>query len=186
LFPTVGRSDGVMVGLRGKMAKWLSPWTKIEAEAGPAIAVEDKPGTENEQTEKLTEWAQARLLRRLALMRSACGGKHRFDGPKKLALLRMLQQADQQGEVVVVVLPVSGVYTREFLNPSVTAEFEATLAAARQAVPRARWCRVDQIPQLNDDANFWDLVHLNQSGQQIATQAFLHDLGDSLAAANQR
>ena len=186
LFPTVGRSDGVMVGLRGKFAKWLSPWMRIEAEAGPAIGAGNNPGTENEHRDKLTEWTQARLLRRTALMRTACGGRHRFDGPKKLALLRMLEQAHRQGQVVVIVLPVSDIYAREFLSPQVTAQFEATLSTAQRAVPAARWFRLDQLSDLKSDNNFWDLVHLNVYGQQNATKAFLDQLDHTLSAINLR
>jgi hypothetical protein len=185
-FPTMGRSDGVMVGLRGKLAKLLSPWMKIETEAGPAIHTGNNEGTENAQTEKLTHWAQARTLRRIALMRSACGGKQRFDGPKKVALLRMLKQAHRQGDVVVIVLPVSNIYTREFLPSPVIAQFEASLSAARQAVPAARWFRLDQLPELNSDNNFWDLVHLNLYGQQIATKAFLEQLDQTLPSTQPR
>jgi hypothetical protein len=186
LFPTVGRSDGVMVGLRGKTAAWLSPWMTIEAEAGPAVGNGSSSGTENDQKEKLTEWTQARLLRRIALMRTACGAKQRFDGPKKLALLRMVEQAHRQGEVVVIVLPVSGIYAREFLSPPLTAQFEATLAAAERAVPEARWVRLDQVTGLNSDDHFWDLVHLNFYGQQIATKAFLDQLTPTLPAISSR
>lgn len=186
LFPAVGRSDGVMVGVRGKFAKWLSPWMNIEAEAGPAVGAGKNGGTENDQREKLTEWAQARLLRRIALMRTACGGRQRFNGPKKLALLRVLEQANRQGKVVVIVLPVSKIYTHEFLNPQVTAQFEASLSAAQRAVPTARWFRLDRLPDLNSDSNFWDLVHLNMYGQQIATNAFLDQLDHTLSPVNSR
>lgn len=180
LFPTVGRSDGVMVGLRGGFAKLLSPWIRIEAEPGPAIGAGNKGGTEDDEKERLTEWTQARTLRRIVLMRSACRGKQRFDGPKKLALLRMLEQAHRQGQVVVIVLPVSVIYTREFLSPQVTAQFEATLSAAQRAVPAARWFRLDQVAELKSDDKFWDLVHLNVFGQQIATKAFLDQLDHTL------
>lgn len=159
---------------------------KIEAEAGPAVGDGNAPGTENQHRDKFTEWTQAHVLRRIALMRTACGGKHRFDGPKKLALLRMLEQAHRQGDVVVIVLPVSGIYTREFLSPQVAAQFEATLSAARQAVPAARWFRLDQVAGLNSDDNFWDFVHLNVYGQQIATKAFLEQLADTLPAMSAR
>ena len=185
-FPTVGRSDGVMVGLRREFAKLVSPWMRIEAEAGPAVGAGNNGTAENDQREKLTEWTQARVLRRIALMRSAGGGKQRFNGPKKLALLRMLEQAHRQGEVLVLVLPVSGIYTREFLSPEVTAQFEATLSAAQRAVPVARWFRLDQVPGLDSDDNFWDLVHLNVYGQRIATKAFLDQLDHTLSAIGSR
>ena len=185
-FPTVGRSDGVMVGVRGKLARLLSPWTNIAPEAGPTIEAESNASAENDKKEKLTDWTQARVLRRIALMRSACGGKHRFDGPKKLALLRMLEQAQRQGTVIVTVLPVSNIYNEEFLTPEVAAQFEASLSAIERAVPAAKWFRLDQLPQLKSDEHFWDLVHLNVYGQRIATKAFLAQLDQTFSASSTR
>lgn len=173
-FPTVGRSDGVMVGIRERLAGLLKPWVPIEPETGPTVRSGD--GLEPVRVDKVSDWTPSRLLRRLALMRSACQGRQSFDGPKKLAFLRMLKQAHQQGRVIVIVLPVSPLYAREFLTTKVAAEFETTLTEAQRSVPEASWVHLEQFPDLNSNDHFWDLVHLNASGQQIATDAFLDQL----------
>jgi hypothetical protein len=173
LFPTLGRSDGVMVGLREKLGELLQPWIKIDYEAGPTVGSGPDATNEEVKTGKITEWSKARMLRRLTLMRSACQGKHTFDGPKKLALLRMLQRAHQQGRVVVAVLPVSPIYSGEFLTPEVSRQFEESLAELQRRVPEANWVHLEQLPALNSNQYFWDLVHMNADGQRIATEAFL-------------
>jgi hypothetical protein len=172
-FPTIGRSDGVMVGFRERLAELLKPWATINSEAGPSIASGNESGIEHFTTDKVTDWPRSRTLRRLALMRNACGGRHSFDGPKKLALLRMLQQAQNQGHVIVIVLPVSTIYAREFLTAEVLDQFEGAISEAQRAVPEAEWIRLDRLPSLNSDEYFWDFVHLNANGQRIATGAFL-------------
>ena len=109
-------------------------------------------------------------------MRVACQGRHSFDGPKNLAFLRMLRQGQQQGRVVVVVLPVSRAYSENFVNARVSGDFENALDNARRLIPNAQWVRLDQLPDLNSNDYFWDLVHMNTNGQQIATKALLSHL----------
>jgi hypothetical protein len=74
---------------------------------------------------------------------------------------------------VVVVLPVSPAYVKEFLTEDVNREFEKALAEARTSVPTAHWIRLDQMNELSSNEYFWDLVHMNSYGQKIATEAFL-------------
>jgi hypothetical protein len=176
LFPTLGRSDGVMVGIREKLSSLLRPWVKMDSESRPAVATGQNVTREEIKTEKLTDWSQSRLLRRLTLMRSACQGKSAFDGPKKLALLRMLAQAQRQGRVVVIVLPVSPLYASEFLKADGNRRFEETLSEIERANPKASWIHVEQLSTLDSNDYFWDLVHMNAAGQQIATDAFLSQL----------
>lgn len=109
-------------------------------------------------------------------MRSACEGRHTFNGPKKMALTRLVKRAEDQGPIIFVVVPVSPAYQKEFLTPEVMAEFETVLTELHQLCPRARLVRVDQIPAIRDDALFSDLVHLNIYGRQIATAAFFRQL----------
>ena len=175
-FPTLGRSDGVMVGIREKLSSLLRPWIKIDPESGPAVGAGQNITREEIRTERLTDWSQSRLLRRLTLMRSACQGKSAFDGPKKLALLRMVAQAQKQGRVVVIVLPVSPVYASEFLKPDENRELEETLGEIERANPKVAWVHLEQLPALNSNDYFWDLVHMNSRGRQIATDAFLGQL----------
>ena len=77
----------------------------------------------------------------------------------------------------MVVLPVSPAYAKEFLVSEASQSFESALTEARQAVPQARWIRLDRLESLNSDGYFWDLVHMNSYGQRIATEAFLGELG---------
>jgi len=44
----------------------------------------------------------------------------------------MLQQAEKQGSVVVVVLPVSPTYMKEFMTPEVTKRYQEALALAQK------------------------------------------------------
>jgi hypothetical protein len=176
IFPTAGRSGGVMVGVREKLYTMLGKNISTEAEAGPSLTFNQTGSAQDGKKEKISNWSQDRLLRRLASMRNGVQGKHVFKGPKQLALERMLHQAQEQGRVVVVVLPVSPAYSKEFLTPAVNREFEAALAEAKREVPQALWIRLDQLDKLNSNEFFWDLVHINSYGQKIATEAFMDQL----------
>jgi hypothetical protein len=94
-------------------------------------------------------------------------------------MMHLFQKALQQGEVTWVVLPQSPSYQKEFLNPAARNAFETELEYFQRQYPRARLIRLDGLPLLQDDAMFADLVHINRSGQQIATAAFLSQLGMS-------
>jgi hypothetical protein len=176
LFPTLGRSDGVMVGVREKLSELLRPWVKLDNEAGPTVGSGSDPASEEVKTGRVTDWSKARRLRRLTLMRSACQGKHTFEGSKKLAFLRMLQRARQQGRVVVAVLPVSPIYSEEFLAAGASEQFEKSLADLERRVPQAHWVHLETLPALNSNEYFWDFVHMNADGQRIATEAFLSNI----------
>ena len=88
----------------------------------------------------------------------------------------MMNHAKNRGRLVVVVLPVSPAYAKEFLTPAVEREFEIALAEVQRRASRAHWIRLDQLDELNSNENFWDLVHINVYGQKIATEAFLDQL----------
>jgi hypothetical protein len=178
LFPTAGRSQGVMGGLKEEVGKHLRGWAPADSEMGPTAPTFDNGVVDPRKKEKISAWQQGRLLQRLAKMKTACFGRHSFEGPKKLALLRILNQAQQQGRVFVVVLPVSPAYQKEFLTRETARAFETSLASLQKAVPQVTWVRLDQVPELNSDDNFWDVVHMNVFGQQIATDAFLRKVGD--------
>jgi hypothetical protein len=173
LFPTVGRADGVMTGLRDHLRDLLKSRIAIEAESGPTMATGKAAETKEYKKGTIRDWDAARMLRRLASMRAACQGSQVFDGPKNLAFNRMLLSAQQQGRVVVLILPVSPAYKREFVTPEVTGRFERALSEAQRQAPQASWVRLDNLAELNSNDYFWDLVHMNLSGQGIATKAFL-------------
>ena len=134
LFPTAGRSDGVMVGVREKVKNLVGAVFHMESEAGPRLALDENAPSQEYKKEKIGNWDPGRTLRRLAGMRSACEGIHTFNGPKRLAFLRMLRQGQEKGRVVVVVLPVSPIYTGEFLSSEVKLSFEEFLAGVQRSV----------------------------------------------------
>lgn len=173
LFPTAGRSDGVMVGFREKLKNLLRDVLPIQSEAGPTLALNESASTQEYKKEIISLWDPGRTLRRLASLRSACQGIHMYSGPKRQAFLRMLQQAQRQGGVVVVVLPVSPFYAGEFLTPQVKQAFEEVLAYAAHNISQVFFIRLDQLNALKSNDYFWDLVHMNIYGRQIATEAFL-------------
>jgi hypothetical protein len=177
LFPTAGRSDGFMVGIRGKLQKLVH----ASAAGGEGDAPQIGAAGTSVIRDKITDWSGARLERRLVLMRSSCQGKQTFDGMKENALMRMLQRAESQGQSVLVVLPVSPIYQKEFLTSDVVHDFENSLADVRRHCPRTQIIRLDPIKALNDNDQFWDLVHMNTYGQQIATTALLNQLQPSLS-----
>jgi hypothetical protein len=172
LFPTIGRSDGVMVGIRTKLQKLIS--RSAGSDEGDAVKF---GGTgASEINEKVSDWSKARLQRRVVLLRNACLGKYTFGGPKQLALMRLLRQAGTEGDAVLIVVPVPPVYQKEFLTRDVMREFENTLAAVQKGCPKVKVLRLDQVPALDDDEKYFDLVHMNASGQTIATQELLSRL----------
>ena len=174
LFPTVGRSDGVMGGMRDKLIYGVVFSTGAAPEARPTLALGSR--SEDSKNDTIRDWTPARLLRRLATMRAACQGRHTFDGPKNLTFLRMLRQAQHQGRVFIVVLPVSPAYLEEFVTPQVSDDFENALANARRLIPQAQWLRQDRSPDLRSNDYFWDLVHMNANGRRIATEALLRQI----------
>jgi hypothetical protein len=76
----------------------------------------------------------------------------------------------------MIVMPVSPIYQKEFLTPQVMQDFEDALADLQHRSPKTKLVRLDHLPDLDDDATFSDLVHLNMYGQRIATAAFLSRL----------
>ena len=173
LFPTLGRSAGVTGGIRDHFEKFVRPGTKVESEAGPTAADWGGVVVDPTRLERISNWSPAYMLRRLTKMKSACQGQHSYDGPKRIALQRMLEQARRQGEVVVLVLPVSPAYQAEFLDAETKRKFEETVAEHQRADPGVRWLRVDQIPELNTNDVFWDVVHMNVYGKKISTEHIL-------------
>jgi hypothetical protein len=172
LFPSVGRSDGILVGFRAKLQKLMGRSADRDAGEAPKLVDTGK----SEIKERISDWSEARLQRRLVLLRGTCQGKQSFDGPKKAALVRLLQQAEKQGPAMLVVMPVPPIYHREFLGPAVIREFEDTLADVQRLCPAAKLVRLDRVAALDNNELFYDPVHLNMYGQQIATESFMGQL----------
>jgi hypothetical protein len=167
LFPTVGRSDGVMVGIRARLQNLLGQ--NVAAGDAPKFAATGRSII----TEKVSDWTPARLQRRLWLMSAACQGQQSFTGPKGMALRRLLRRAQTQGEVVLVVLPLPPVYRRALMPPAAVQEFERALADLQRLSQRVQVIRLDQLPALDDNEFYYDLVHINMFGQEIATETLL-------------
>ncbi len=181
LFPTLGRSKGVMGDLRIKLSKVLSRSPADESEAGPRLSVGTETAVPEYRKGRISDWSKAKTLGKLSAVRSALQGNQSFSGPKKLALQHMLQYGDTRGRVIAVMLPVSPAYAGEFTPPVLQRQFEDSLADVQRSAPRAQWVRLDQLPALNSNDNFYDLVHMNPSGQKIATEAFLSWLKQTAA-----
>jgi hypothetical protein len=166
LFPTAGRADGVMVGVRANLQKLAG--RDVDAGEAPKFAVTGKSTID----EKLSEWPDDRLQRRLLLLRSAIAGEHPFDGPKKVALTRLLKRAQAEGPVLVLVLPSSPTYMEELGSAGARA-FEGEIAALQASHPKIPFVRLDGISELNSNDYYYDPMHLNMFGQEIATRNFL-------------
>lgn len=179
LIPTAGYSDKVHVGLRAQARRALGLRSAmVDAETAlvlPAGAVLEF----GESTQRVSDWDSARLLRRMSSMRLENGGKHAFDGPKHAAFRRMLVRAKAQGDVIIVVLPVTSVYEEELLTPTTSQEFETALHDAQSQAPASIVIRLDHVAGLKSSDYFSDLVHLNSAGRRIATAAFLDALANS-------
>ncbi len=172
LFPTVGRSQRVIFGLRDKARCLLGCGEGGDLEATPKLRL----AADFTSEDSISAWPRDRLLRRLAAMRSLCQGRHSFRGPKSLALSRLLKRARSQGSVVVIVLPVSPPYLQEFVSPEDALRFEDALTEARRRVPEAHWVRLDELSSLRSADYYYDPVHLNMQGRQIATEFLLNKL----------
>jgi hypothetical protein len=175
-FPTAGRSDAVLVGFRARLRELLQ-LPSAAADRARALVLPSGPILEfGETTQCVSDWSEARMLRRLAVARSENHGEHRFDGPKRLAFLRMLRRAEQKGRAIIVALPVSSAYVQEFVTADVARKFEDLVTEAGQIAPQAQLIRLDQVPGLSSNQHFSDLVHLNSSGRRIATESLIDEL----------
>ena len=173
LFPTAGRSEAVLVGLRRQLPERLRSASAADERANSLVLPRQPVLNFGATNEKVSEWTPSRALWRLAQMRSETGGKHAFNGVKRLAFERMLLRAQRQGAVIMVVLPVSPLYVHEFMTPEAVHNFESALDAAQRIDPQAQFVRLDKLSSLNSDECFGDLVHLNGAGKRMATDAFL-------------
>ena len=180
LFPAIGRSQGVMGGVKERLMRIIRPDAKVDSDAGPRVPTWGGVEVDPTRQERISNWDSGYLLRRVAKLKSACQGRHSFNGPKGLALSRMLEYAHKQGNVLVVVLPVSHAYHSEFLDEMTMQQFETAIAAHQNAVPGVRWVRLDTVSELQSNDLFWDLVHMNACGKMIATATLFRNIGKPL------
>lgn len=187
LFPTLGRSRGIMGDLRiklGKLVKSSRP-EKSEGAAGPRLQFGKTAVVDEYALEKISEWPKSKLTGKVAAMRASYQTSQSFNGPKELAFDRMLEYAEQRGRAIVVVLPVSQSYAKEFLSSKSAHDFEDALAERQKKNPRVQWVRLDQMQGMTADDNFCDLVHMNLNGQKRATDLFLEWLKQTAQNTNQ-
>lgn len=177
LFPTAGRSTTIMVGIR-EVLRALRPSKKSTEPSERAVVASEN----NTHQENITSWPEARLLRNIGDLRASAGGNFAFNGPKRDALFRFMKRGDELGKVVMLVMPLSPTYQKEFLSEAVQRQFNDVLAEAQKKIPDALWIRLDTMPELKSNELYWDLVHLNEPGQAIASKIVL----ERLAAAGIR
>ena len=173
LFPTLGFSRDIMGRMRERLAKLVKPSDEpSETVAGPTLEVGKEKVIDNYRLQKLSDWSESQMIGKLVAMRASFQGGDAFNGPKCFAFLKMLQYGCQRGPTIVIVVPESTSYSKYFMTPRLTQQFEAALANARRQYPKVEWLRLDQVPGLAADQNFCDLVHMNVFGQKIATDNF--------------
>jgi hypothetical protein len=183
LYPTAGDADKVLVGLRSKAADLLGQQASLQQHEGVVIEKDGVLGVEDAMT-SLRDWSSARVLRRLEALRAENHGSHEFfDGPKSRALRRVLLRAQQQGRVIVVVLPVSQYYADAFLDQASIAAFEEVLRDDMAVAPDASLVRLDRVPGISENEYFLDLVHLNSSGRRMVTPVFLKEENEGASKA---
>ena len=171
-FPTVGRSDGVMTGIRDQLNTLLGG----RGGGAPKEAVAFGPNGDVVSDERVSDWDPGRRERRMVLARAACGDKQGFAALKRAALERIIATARREGPTTVVVLPMSPYYLEAFFDEAVSRQFEEALSAVQRRVPEIQWVRLDRLPILRDNDMFFDFVHLNRTGQRYATEALLEQL----------
>ena len=176
LFPTIGRSGGVMGGVKEQMLKLIRPDDEVDLDAGPRVPTWGEAEVDPSTLEKISDWSPGYRLRRITKLKEACQGRHSYEGLKNLALGRLLNQARQQGRVIVIVLPVSETYSREFLDRETLRRFEDCLAKFQLERDEEIWVRLDRVSQLHSDDLYWDPVHLNVFGKKIATELLLAEV----------
>ena len=172
LFPTLGRSRALMGKLRQTVASLIKPAARSsETEGGPTINFDERLTDDQYQRQRMSDWSQSKIIGKLVAMQVGFYRTHSFNGPKTLAFERMLRFGTERGRTVVIVLPVSPAYSKEFVNPETSRNFEQSLAELQRGFPQSEWLRLDQVPGLASPENFCDLVHSNVYGRAIATEA---------------
>lgn len=172
VLPVAGRSNAVMVNLRGKVRALRKQPANLDLESKLTFKTDE----DSARPEKLSDWDRGRVGRNLSQL-SASGLAHgRFDGPKSLALARILARAAQQEPAVVIVLPVSPPYREVFADAISVEHFEKALERIKIANPKLQMIRLDHEPALQPAEIFWDLVHFNDDGRRIATRRVVEQL----------
>ena len=175
-FPTVGRSTGVMVGLRTKLntlLRWMGQRSNGTTEREGLTLTMD---TTASGSEPLSDWTEGRRLRNISRLRVAARGQNGFNGPKSLALERIIGRAAVGARLLVIVLPVSPTYSQALVDEEELRSFETLVDRITSDHPEVTLARIDEIESLRSDAVFWDLIHLDTAGRDIATRRILEEV----------
>jgi hypothetical protein len=143
-----------------------------ETVSGPILDVGKEKVADNYRLQRIEDWSKSEMLGKVAAMRAGFQGSDAYDGQKYQAFLRMLQYGCEKGPTIVVVMPVSVSYSKEFVSPDQETQFENAMSDAQQRYPQVKWLRLDQSSGLDSDENFCDLVHMNVYGRRTATEKF--------------
>lgn len=81
----------------------------------------------------------------------------------------MIAEAGGVRPVVLAVLPESPAFRAAFLSPDSSERFDQMLTSIGAEHPGVRFLRLDREPSLGSDQLYFDLVHLNVYGREIAT-----------------
>ena len=173
LFPTLGRSRGIMGRMHEKVVNIIKPSAAtFETQAGPMLDVGKEKVVDSYRLQRVSDWSKSQVIGKLAAENAGFQGSHAFNGLKDIAFERMLEYGCERGTTIVVVMPVSASYSKEFVSPELALKFETAMTNAQNHFPQVEWFRLDQLSGLDSDQNFCDLVHMNVFGQKIATEAF--------------
>ncbi|HEV2327261.1 MAG TPA: hypothetical protein VGY56_00560 [Verrucomicrobiae bacterium] len=170
LFPTIGRSRDIM-GLINKRIHGLLHHSAESSDtpAGPILEVGKEKVADSYRLQHIESLSQSELAGIIASTRASFQGKDAFNGQKFQAFLRMLQYGCERGPTIVVVVPVSSWYSKQFMTSELSNEFEGAIAEAQHRYPKVEWLRLDRVAGLDSGSNFCDIVHMNVYGDQKTT-----------------
>jgi len=175
LFPTAGDSQAVLVGMR-RLARQRLRLASAGEDQARVLALPPPPLMDfGVDDGRLSDLPRDRVLRRLSLVRTENRGMHAFNGPKQVALRRILDRASRQGRVILVVLPVSRDYL-ELLTAKEMEEFENVVDQTARYISGATVIRLDRVSALQSDDKFIDFVHMHSDGRAIATKILLEQI----------
>ena len=177
-YPLAGRSSAVLVNLRDKVKAIRNRPAAVEPESRLSFKTDEDSG----HPEKLSEWDGGRVGRNLSQLAVSGLASGRFDGPKSLALDRILKSSANREPTVALVFPVSPPYRKAFGNEAALEAFERAIERMKSADPNLQILRLDREPSLQPAEIFWDLVHLNDDGNRLATRI----VAEHLSAASAR
>jgi len=164
IFPTAGRARSVMMAIKARLVS-LAQSPRKDVSPSRFDARFEEP-----VEDCIKQWPKGKLIDRIAFLRNLCeGGRHAFNGPKSLALRRILNASPKNGKIIVVALPVSPEYRDSVSRMHATLDYDNWLAQLMISVPEVHWIRLDRLHALNTSGCFYDLVHMNAQGRRLAT-----------------